>query len=210
MIGRQIRLRVSIGLVALTLLVTSQVARAEYLGLLHGRMADVSRMPTLSTDVGIVLGDDYQLLGVRANYKLTPIFLVYGNLGFGEIGRTDGVPFGLGALYTVENLFSGLDVGVKASYQTGKFEFKRFNISATTSVFALEMVGSTQSGFGPQSNIDLYGNIGFHYFNSDFLIDDLEFSFGGGAIMPVGPGEVFVGIDFIDDAMFGGGFRLFF
>jgi len=41
------------------------------------------------------------------------------------------------------------------------------------------------------------------------LGDELEFTFGGGVIYPIGAkGEVFGGVDFIDGAIFGAGYRL--
>jgi hypothetical protein len=189
-------------------LCASSVAKAEYLGLMHGRSADVARMPSLSADVGIAFADDYQLLGARINYKLTPIFMVYGSMGFSEQGRSDGIPVGVGALYTLEGLVSGIDVGLKASYHRASFEV--VGVDFDISNLALELIGSTQKGYGANGNIDFYGNIGLQRRSSDFSFDDTELSFGGGAIMPVGPGEVFVGVDIIDEAMFGGGFRFFF
>ncbi len=190
------------------LLCASSAAKAEYLGLMHGRFADVSRMPTLSADVGVAFADDYQFLGARVNYKLTPIFMVFGSMGLSEQGRSDGLPIGVGALYTLEGLVSGLDVGIKASYHRGSFELLDVNFDLSN--LALELVASTQDGFGANGNIDFYGNIGFQRRSSDFSFDDTELSFGGGVIMPIGPGEVFVGVDIIDEAMFGGGFRFFF
>jgi len=190
----------------LSLSLVTSAAQAEFFGLMHGRPADVSRMPDLSVDAGVVFGDDYQLLGLRANFKLTPIFLVYGDIAFNEFGRTDGIPFGVGALYTFEGLLDGFDVGAKLSYHTGNFDSGPIDFSGSN--LAIEFVGSTQAGLGAQGNIDLYANVGIQ--RLDFGNSDLELSFGGGVIMPIGPGEAFVGLDFIDDAMFGGGFRLFF
>jgi len=203
------RVKLSVMSVALfSLLFCSQMAQAELYGLLHGRSADVNRMPSLSLDTGVVFGDDYQIIAVRANYKLTPVFLVYADVGFAEAARADGVPFGVGGILTFENLIPGADVGLKASYHlvtlelTGGVDFSRSNI-------AVEGLISTQRGFGPQGNLDFYGNLGVQALGGDGP-DEVELSFGGGIIWPVGPGEIFAGIDFVDDAMFGGGFRFFF
>jgi len=206
MISQRFKVRVLLS-IALSVLMFSQVARAEYLGLLHGRSADVSRMADLSVDAGVVLADDYQLFGVRANWKLTPIFLVFGDVAFNEVGRSDGIPFGIGAMYTLENLVQGADIGFKLSYHRGNFESGPFK--SEQSNIAFEFLASTQHGLGSAGNIDLYGNIGIQYLDIN-TVDDFEPSIGGGVIMPVGPGEVFAGVDFVDGAMFGGGFRFFF
>ena len=194
--------------ISIFLLVGSQVARAEFLGLLNGRLADVSRIPKLSVDFGVVFADDSQLLGVRANYKLTPIFLVYANIAFSDLGPGDGLPVGVGALYTVENILKGFDVGLKLSYHRATFDVGDANFDATN--LAFEVIGSTQRGFGPNGNFDFYANLGLQDIDLDFASDGVELSIGGGVIAPIGRGEVFVGVDLIDDAMFGGGFRLFF
>lgn len=199
----------SIGVLMLALSSLSMVssARAEYLGLLHGRSADVARMPTLSVDSGVTFANDYAIYAVRANYKLTPIFMVYGSIGLAEDGRADGIPVGIGAQYTLENLLSRFDTGIKLSYQRASFEIGDDDFDASN--LAFEFLISTQLGYGPRGNIDFYANTGIQYL--DFgPSDDVELSIGGGAIMPIGPGEIFVGLDYVDDAMFGGGFRLFF
>jgi len=195
------------GIAALAMLFASQAAHAEIYGQIHGRSADVARMPDLSLDTGLSFGDDYRVFGVRVNYKLTPIFLVYGDVGFAELGAADGVPIGIGAMYTLEGLLQSVDVGFKISYHRASFKFRSADFTASN--IALEALMSSQRGFGPNGNIDVYGNLGFQFFGGDGP-DETELSFGGGVIFPAGPGEVFVGLDFVDDAVFGGGFRYFF
>jgi len=45
----------------------------------------------------------------------------------------------------------------------------------------------------------------------EFFGDDTEneLGFGGGVVLPVGPGEAYAGVDLIDELQFGLGFRYF-
>ena len=198
----------------LLLLFGSQIARAEFLGLLNGRLADVSRAPDFSIDFGIVLDSDANQFGLRGNYKLSRLLLVYADFSlFDGDGGLEGTPFGIGALYTVEDLLDNYDVGVKLSFHTGSFDLDTVFGSASVDIsnLALEVIGSTKNGFAGNSKLDAYVNVGLQAIDADVAGDDLEFTFGGGVIYPVGvKSEVFGGIDFIDGAFLGGGYRLNF
>jgi len=160
------------------LLFTAQTAQAEFFGLVHGRSADVGRMAGFSVDTGVTFGDDYQILAVRGNYKLTPVFMVFGGIGFSEFGRADGVPYGFGGMLTLENILSGADFALKASYYRASLdEGRNYTLGST----AFEAIVSTQRGLGPQGNLDFYGNFGVQRLGGNGF-SDVELSIGGGII----------------------------
>ena len=127
--------------VASLLLFGSQLAQAEAFGLLNGRLADVSRAPKFSVDLGVVFDSDFSQLGIRGNFKVSPQLLLYGNLSFADFdGGGDIIPFGIGALYTIEGLLEAFDVGAKLSFHAGSFEVGTIDEDVTN--LAFEIVGS--------------------------------------------------------------------
>ena len=189
--------------------------QAEYLGLLSGRSANPGNMMDLSVELGFVTGDlgdaDYQNIGARVNYRVSPELVVFGDVGISEFGQTDGTPFGLGAIYFLSNqrISDNLDIAGKVSYHTGDFDFS--GVSGDISGLSLEVLFSGQEPISA-NGMGWYANVGFHRLTVDFgPADDSsnELGLGGGLVMPVGPGEAYAGIDFIDELTFGIGFRYF-
>ena len=189
-------------------------AQAEFFGLPNGRLANPGSMPELSVELGFVTGDlgvaDYQNIGARVNYRVAPEIVVFGDIGASEFGEADGTPFGLGILYHLSNqrISQALDISAKASYHTG--EYKVGNFKTDLSGLSLEVL---LSGREPLANNGLgwYGNFGFHRLTIDAGFSDSsnEIGFGGGLVLPAGNGEAYVGIDLIDELIFGLGFRYF-
>lgn len=192
-------------ILALTLLLTlfgsSITAHAGYLGLPNGRTADLTRLPDLSIEAGFVTGDfsdvDYQNLGLRLNYRLSPGLMLLADLGLVEIGSFDETAVGLGVYYAMGGLLEDYDTALKFSYNTAD-DFD---------VMALEMV---VSGLNPISSSGLmwYGNLGLH--RSDGGDSDTDLGFGAGVVLPLESGEAYLGVDMIGDLTFGIGYRYFY
>ncbi len=198
----------------LSMLVAAPYAQAEYLGLLNGRSANPGNQTDLSVELGIVTGDlgvvDYQNIGARVNYRVSPEIVVIGDVGVSEFGDADGTPFGLGILYHLSNqrISSALDISGKASYHTGEYDVG--GLKGDVSSLSFEALFS---GVEPISanGVSWYANVGFHRLNVDFGASDSsnELGFGGGLTLPTGRGEAYAGFDFIDEMTFGLGFRYY-
>lgn len=204
----------TVALTALLALTTAVPAQAEYLGLLSGRSANPGNLTDLSVELGLVTGDlgeaDYQHLGARVNYRVSPEVVVFGDIGIAEHGQADGTPFGLGALYYLSNqrVNQQLDIAGKASYHTGDFKFGGFKGDISSLSFEVLISGQTPIS---ASGIGWYSNLGLHRLSSGYAGSDssIELGFGGGLILPTGSGEAYAGIDYIDELTFGLGFRYF-
>jgi len=195
-------------LVAACVLMTPVLSQAEHLGTTNGRTADFTRLPDLSVEIHFNTGDfsnvDYQNLGLRANYRLSPGILLFGDLGLTELGFRDGTAIGFGAFYGLQGIFENIDAAVKASYHTADYGSRVVGVD----VIALEFLFS---GLEPIADNGLmwYANAGIH--RSDFEVDsETDFGLGGGVVLPVSSGEAFVGLDFIDDLVIGVGYRHYF
>ena len=190
------------------------LANAELLGLPNGRSANPGNLTDLSVELGFVTGDfgtdDYQNIALRVNYRVAPEVVVFGNVGTSEFGALDGTPYGLGILYHLSNqrISQILDIAGKFSYHTGDYSFR--GVDADLSGISFEVLFS---GIEPLSDNGLswYGNFGFHRLTIDLGPSDSsnEIGLGGGLLLPVGPGEAYVGLDLIDELTFGVGFRYF-
>ncbi|MFK7853000.1 MAG: hypothetical protein AB8B79_02760 [Granulosicoccus sp.] len=208
-------LKKSLVATAIALLFTTLSAQAEYMGLLSGRSANPGNMTDLSVELGFVTGDledvDYQNIGARVNFRVSPELVVFGDVGISEFGVADGTPFGLGAIYFLSNqrISDNLDIAGKASYHTGEYDIAGFN--GDISGLSFEVLISGQEPIS-DDGLNWYANFGFHRLSVDFgLADDSsnELGLGGGVVLPAGPGEVYAGLDLIDEITFGIGFRYF-
>lgn len=184
----------------------SGTASAEYLGFPNGRTADFSHMPKLSVEGGFATGDfidiDYQNIGLRVNYRLSPGLMVVGDLGMSEIGLVDATALGINVFYSLEGLFENMNSAVKGGFH--KADFDVLDIDGLSLEFLI-------SGLSPisSSGLNWYANVGLHRLEIDG-VDDSEFGIGGGLVLPASTGEAYVGIDMIDDIVFGLGYRYFF
>lgn len=200
--------------------VTGGVARAEYYGMLNGRLADLSRLPDASIEGGVVLGDlfeaDYQHFGARFNYRASPDLMLYFDLGqteveFGNVDA-DGFAFGVGGYYVVEGVFATTDFALKASFHRASLERDGFGFGDEEVDFdglVLEGLVSGRNRLGANRNIGWYANLGVHRLDLDGD-DETELGFGGGIVVPRPPGgEFYAGLDLIDEMTFGAGYRFF-
>jgi len=196
---------------AATLATISLPSQAEFFGTLNGRSANLDLAPNLSVEAAFITGDygeaDYQNIGARINYKASPLLMVYGDFGLTEIGDFDGNGFGIGAYYMVEGLLTTVDFAAKFSFHKASVTARGFNDFDIDTIVA-EGLFSGQSGLGANGDIGWYGNIGIHRVKDDGG-SETEIGFGGGLIMPLANGEVYGGIDLIDELQFGIGYRHF-
>lgn len=194
-------------------LATSPV-QAEFLGLLNGRSANPGFLPDLSVEFGFVTGDvgtvDYQNIGIRINYRLSPDTVVMADIGLGEFGEADGTPMGLGVSYHLarQRISQAVDISARASYHTG--EYKAGSVERDLSGLTLEAL---VSGREPMmaNGLRWYGNFGYHRLTVDTGRSDSsnEIGIGAGLVLPTAQGEAYIGADLIDELTFGVGFRYF-
>ena len=204
-------------LVATTGLLSSLVsasALAEALGLLNGRSADVSRLPDTSIEAGAVFGDlfdvDYEHFGARFNYRVNPGLMAYGDLGQTDINSAaDGLAFGIGAFYQLDGILSQNDLAVHASLHRAKLEDDNGDDDSTTTI-TVEGLFSGRDPIGANDNMFWNANLGLTRAsgNGD---SDTELTFGGGIVLRTASqsGEIFVGVLYVEDLAFGGGYRHF-
>ena len=191
-------------------------AQAEYYALMSGRSADLSRLPDTSVEAGAVFGDlyesDYQYFGARVNFRASPELMIYGDVGQVDIEfnvDVDGTAFGAGGIYAIEGFFEGADFALKAGYHRASVEGDNTN-EVDLSGINVEALFSGREGLGASGNVNWYANIGMHRLDFDDVIDkETELGFGGGVVIPSASGELYVGLDIIDEMIFGAGFRYF-
>ena len=196
-------------------------AQAEFFGMRNGRSADLDRLPKTSVEAGFVTGDfiderEYLYFGARVNYRATPELMLYVDIGQTEIEfgttDTDGIGFGIGGFYTVEGVFEGSDFALKGSFHRVTVEPSRGTNEVDLDGIVFEAILSGREGIGAGGNLGWYANLGMHRLSGDDGSDDdseTEIGFGGGLVIPNDAGEFYLGIDIIDEMIFGGGFRYF-
>ncbi len=194
------------GLVLAGCLLYGAATQAGVLSAMNGRSADFTRLPDLSLEAGFNSGEfesvDYQNIGLRVNYRLSPGIILLGDLNLSEVGNDDAVSFGFGAYYALAGVFENIDAALKGAFHTGDFDGGDLDVLEIDFLF---------SGLTPISSNGLlwYANIGLHRLdaNSD---SETELLLGGGLVLPVSSGEAFFGIDLIDDLSIGIGYRYFY
>ena len=201
-------------------------AQAEYLGPINGRSANPGNLPPLSVEGNFASSDFYQFIGGRVNYRVSPELVVFGDLGLIEIGPgfsdADGLGFGLGAYFYLANqqILPQLDIAAKGSYHFGQVEFDGITgvnpitgavttggVDLDVSNISLEVLVSGKEPL-TANGLGWYANAGIQIAGGDGP-DDTEILLGGGAYLPLGPGEAYGGIDLIDELTIGIGYRFF-
>ena len=206
-----------LALVATLAALSAGSAHAELFGLLNGRSADPSSMSPLSVEAGIVTGGDFQNIGARVNYLVSPQLTVFGDFGLAEVdagfgAEPDGNAFGAGLFFFLgdQQFLPQFDVAAKISYHIANLEFR--SIDFDYNVLSLEGLISSPEPF-TAGGLSWYANAGLNRLDADVDggrgDDDTELLLGGGVVLPLGPGEVYGGVDLIDEIQFGAGFRYF-
>ena len=188
-------------------------AHAEYLGLINGRTAKPDNIAELSAELGLAAGNldvfDYQNIAARVNYRISDNAVLIGDIGISEFDTADGTPYGLGLLYYLSNqrISQQLDIAGKASYHRGSYDSRE--IDRDLSSLAVEIL---ISGRQPVANqVNWYANVGYHRITVKLNSSDStnEIGLGGGFVLDTGEGEAYAGVDYIDELVFGIGFRYF-
>ncbi|MFK8074954.1 MAG: hypothetical protein AB8B84_00110 [Granulosicoccus sp.] len=204
--------------VLLTSLFAASV-NAGTLGLLEGRSAQPDQTGQTSVEVGYLSEGDFSTIAGRVSYQLSPPVTLYGDFGLIDLGDADGSAFGLGVRYHLakQRLLPMLDASVRASYHTGSADFNAFGGNTDTDLAELSFavhVGSKEAFL--DNGMKWYGVLSYNRTTSEVStavvsIDstDADLGLGGGVYMPFGPGEVYVGVENINELFFGLGYRHF-
>ncbi len=192
---------------------------AELSGMLSGRSADLSRLPDMSVEVGFITGEapsdggdvDYQHIGGRLNYRIGPGMMAYGDVGqttedFGN-AKLKGTSFGGGMFYQMDGIFESTDFAVKGSYHQATL---KDNFKLKVTIISVEALFSSRESVG-QRDMYWYANMGIHRYKTSNALNssETEIGFGGGLIFPTEAGQVYAGLDKIDEITFGIGYRHF-
>ena len=204
---------VSVALAAVMALLP-HVASAEYLGLIAGREATPEKTSKLSAELGIVTGElegvDYQNIALRLNYRYTPKMVITGTIGRGELGESNGVPFGVGVLYHLSNqrITDVIEIAGTASYHRGSYDLG----GSDEDINALAL-GILISGVKPimRNGMAWYSSVGFQNVDVDVSSSDSssDFGLGGGVVLPTGVGNAYLGFEYFDSLTIGLGIRYF-
>lgn len=205
---------------ALTAAMLSGNASAEIFGLIHGRSANPGNLSQSSVEAGVMVGGDYNTYGARLNYKLSDVTTVYGDVGLHDVDNWNGDGFGFGGgLYYYlpdQRFLEGFDVAVHGSFHMTTLDSNYFgsNVDVDMNALVLDMLVSPQEAIN-ENGMAWFASAGFTRVASDVNVSgfgggsdsDIELSFSGGVTLPMGPGEVYGGIDYVDGLSFAAGFR---
>lgn len=187
----------------------STTASAELFGLQHGRVATPVNSAPMSVEAGVNFGD-YSTYGLRLNYRLSDLMTVYGDLGMTELdliygGNPDGISYGVGMYYYMmdQRFVESLDMALHASFHMAPLEAPLYDLDVSNI-----MVDVLFSGREPlnENLMNWYASVGLGRLDLD-VDDNIELAFSGGVTMPLSGGEIYGGIDYEDEMMFGAGFR---
>ncbi len=170
---------------------------------INGKLADVAHLPAQSIEgkIEFVTGDsDLTTYGGAFNLKYSDNLLLTGTLAAVSADSDDGTLFGIGAQYVVDGVLSTMDFATFGSYE-------RLSGDSDINLLTIGAVASSREPIGANKNIFWYGNIFISRASGDGSETDL--GFGGGLVIPSAAGELFGGIDIIDDPVLGFGFRYF-
>ena len=194
-------------------------AHADYLGLLTGRTANPVDMPKISIDGGILTEGDIQNIGVRANYRVDDTLTAFFGIGLAEVGVADGIAFSGGAYKYLpeQRIIPSLDMALKATLGyaplEGNSNFGSFSVDVDTLSLSAEALVSGKEPIAA-NGLNWYAHAGLAVLRVDASAfgasaDDtnLEPVFGGGIVLPLGPGELFAGAEFLDEFFLGVGYR---
>ena len=201
----------TVPLIAFAGVLLSHQASAELLGFALGRSTNVANYSDLSVEGAAQVGD-LDTLGARATCRLNERAALYGDLGIADFDYADdGIAFGGGLIYAIPGLLPDLDTALTGSFHYAAADDIDWNNIALRGVV---------SGEVPTRDVTLtwYGTVGLDVISWDADIDcngygcgddsDTEVALGGGVILPVGPGEAYGGLEYIDDMLLAVGYRV--
>ncbi|MBX2837353.1 MAG: hypothetical protein KTR35_10900 [Gammaproteobacteria bacterium] len=195
---------------ATLLLLLPSSALAEYFGLANGFASHSTEQTSVGVELGYSEGDfislSYRHVGVRVGVSLSSKWNLHADFGSTELGRSKGQAYGLGLLYrTAFRPFNGAPVALKLSYhraQTSQTGFQDYE----PDVVSMESIMGAYSGFLGFEPLGWYTTVGVHRF-SDREGSVSELGVGGGLLSPLFSGDIYLGLDFIDELQWGFGYR---
>ena len=191
---------------------SSPPAGADVLGGLDGRSVDPASLPAFSAELSWVADNDVSVLGLRVNYKLDAVkvgFLTAGLTEFDDSGA-EGYVAGAGLYYHLarQRVSEAVDLALKPSVGYQSAEGNGAEVDGF--VAALELVVSGRR----EHPVDWYANLGVEYAyidtNNAGNDGDVDGLIGAGVHAPVGPGQIYTGVDYSGEFGVGAGYRLFF
>jgi len=203
-------LRLACRAVLISLFALSFSAQADFLGFLDGRAASPGNAGKMSVEVGYTDSDDFSTLGGRFNFQFSPTLTLYADYVTQDTEFLEGTGYGAGIRYHLANqkFLSGMDVSLRASFHTVEYE-DTLGIGINNEVESMSAaihIGSQQPVSG---NIKWYGVLSYNTLEADGIEDDSEIGYGGGIYMPFATGQVYLGVEKIDDLIMGVGYRHF-
>lgn len=202
--------KVTLALAVVSAVLSTQ-ASAELFGFAMGRSANVANYTNLSVEGGIQVGD-VDFYGARATFKLSDQLAAYGDFGIADFDYgygydDDGFAFGGGVIYSLLGLLPDVDTAVKGGFHLASGDHVDYSAFSVRGLI---------SGDVPTQNVTMnwYGSLGLEFINYDFDFcnycddSDTELAFGGGVVLPIGPGEAYGGLEYIDDMMLAVGYRV--
>ncbi len=197
------------------LLCVSAVAHADVYGLVSGRTADVRSEPQLTVEAGLTLQSDQNIIGGRANFKVSPDSLIYGTIA--SVKPEEGssaIAFGGGVVYQFDqSVLAGYDVAFKGSYHLYSADFG--SIESDLSDLGLDLIISPKGQTTAQTGVKVFGLVGLHRLGSKASSpggtasdNKVEPALGFGAVAPVSVGEISASVEYIDELYVGLGYRL--
>jgi hypothetical protein len=206
-------LRFSTRAVLFAMLGFSMASQADTLGPLDGRSPDPRQMSEMSVEVGYVSEGDFSTIAGRLNYQYSALVTLYGDYGLVDIGdNANGNAFGFGARYYLANqrIMPELDLAVRASYHMSSIDVDAgADFDRSEMAFAAH-IGGKEAFYS--NGIKWYGVLSYNRLSSETAFGDnkdSEIGLGAGVYMPLGPGEVYAGVENIDEMFFGIGYRHF-
>jgi len=165
-------------------------------------------MPDRSFEAGIGIGEigfiDYQYIGVRYNHRVNPDFMAFGDVGQFELssgGSVDEITFGIGGYYMLQDMLETADTAVRFSYHNYGGDLDGNSLSFAAIV-------SGRNGLGSNPDLQWYGILSYNRLKL-FDESDSELGFGFGLVHPTTTGEIYGGVEHIDELFFGFGYRHF-
>lgn len=203
--------KVTLALAVAVALASSQVS-AELFSVASGRSANVANYSQLSVEGGVQVGD-LDFYGARGTFKLSDRLAAYGDLGIADFDYgDDGFAFGGGVVYTLSGLMSGVDTAVNGSFHLASGDDVDYTAFAVRGLF---------SGDIPTQDVTMnwYASLGLEFLSYEAEVcgfgscvsaddSDTELAFGGGVVLPIGPGEAYGGLEYVDDMMLAVGYRV--
>lgn len=198
----------------LGLLSASFAANADFLGPVGNRTADIASHPQMTVEGFANLGNDANVIGAQLGYKIAPNAILiadFGNLDLDGFG--DDFGFGGGVIYQLnESFIPNLNMAVKGTINLFDYGSGLADVDYTEIGVELVMSPVEQNVI---QGADVFGFVGFHKLDADikvfggkYSVSDTELAFGAGALMPVGNGQAYGTIEFIDGVSFGVGYRI--